>query len=411
MDLHIVSEIPGTIIKTLVICGLLMAPIDADAGLSLKRIDTKEVGFVQSSKTNRPPLLVLPNNYLLCEDLNVYEMKMDQWPCIRYGLWNSPKQQKGTVELFLLPKPNGNVCRVGYDRNSQKFVIDIWKVSEAEKTIKLIGKRQGYKVRYVEATMLPDGRIVTALNSQRRLKLHTWGILNKGGEAEVEALGFAQGGTMSIKEGLRVVALPKRDGKPDGVVTAVVTGGDLKVIFWEVRPDGKLLRRGNVRGGTLDHLTMTAIEKGEKRFVVTAVRTGGDLSLSVWGISDSGQVERISTARGGSMEHVPIEVTARPNGDVLTIVKRSDWRFWETGGPLAMIAWKISSEGSITRGGSCVVPQATVKMIGKSEPAKGTEFYPGEAVFISDERMIWSSAIIDNENKRRNWISLWDVKN
>ena len=208
---------------------------------------------------------------------------------------------EGAISLVTMtqsPLGDGRVLIAVRD-GSGNLVVKNWEVM-SNGALKRVGDTalQGQPAGAISLVAISGaggGKIVTAVrDSGGNLKLVVWEVLSSGG---IKRLGDSgqQGEPASLLdvgggEGYLVTAI--RDG-----------GGNLKLISWKISPDGTVITRvadsGHVAGG-IDRLSCVSLPKAGLLFgsdpsrIVTAVRTkGGGLKLIVWQIAPNGAVTRM----------------------------------------------------------------------------------------------------------------------
>ena len=230
------------------------------------------------------------------------------------------------------------------------FVLFSLATNGQEMTITRLGTAQGGSVDDVTAVYLPKleksakDKVITAVRSGGKLKLIAWHITEGG---KIDRLGTADAGSV---DRIAAVALPKADMNDIGeFVTAIRSGGKLALISWNSTDGGKTIKRlDTYQGGTVDDITAVAIpkvdagDKGEKADMVTAVRTGRKLALIAWNISKTGKITRLGTTDAGSVDQIATVVVRKGDRDQLVTAVRS-------GGDLRMISWHVTREGKIER--------------------------------------------------------------
>ncbi|HEY0737780.1 MAG TPA: peptidoglycan DD-metalloendopeptidase family protein [Herpetosiphonaceae bacterium] len=128
-------------------------------------------------------------------------------------------------------------------------------------------------------------------------------------------------------------------------VTAVrTTAGKLRVIVWEVTPDGKAVtRRGHGDGEAMTQVAAVALSATR---LVTASRTpAGTLKITIWNVSADGmQVTPLGHVDGGPIDQVTI--TRMGSSRIATAACTK-------AGSLSLLIWDISKDGlSISQVGS-----------------------------------------------------------
>lgn len=150
------------------------------------------------------------------------------------------------------------------------------------------------------------------------------------------------------------------------LVTAVRTGGSLKLIRWAFQ-QGAVKRLGDSgsQGGPVSELAATgfsALDQRAARFVVTAAKNGsGNLELNSWQPKSNGDLELLDTASAGAIGEVAItsfdSPVAENLGVCVTAVRNGS-------GKLELISWQLHDDGSIHRLASASAGTATHIAIG-----------------------------------------------
>jgi len=137
------------------------------------------------------------------------------------------------------------------------------------------------------------------------------------------------------------LALANRSGRQ--LVTAVRTGsGRLRLITWQVNTDGSVSRRGDsgTQAGTASHIDLARVS--DSRFVA-ACRTGsGNLKLISWNINDAGTVSRTGDSGDQAGESTLNRILALSSTILLTACRIASGR-------LRLISWRLNADGSLTR--------------------------------------------------------------
>ncbi|MDQ4025154.1 MAG: hypothetical protein M3217_06660 [Actinomycetota bacterium] len=130
---------------------------------------------------------------------------------------------------------------------------------------------------------------------------------------------------------------------PDGgrVVTAVRAGdGTLKLIHWEIHPDGSVARLGDSgsQAGAASHLALARSGR-----YVAACRTGaGNLKLINWDVSASGPITRAGDSGSQAGAATLIEIVGLAGG-LFVVACRTG------AGDLKLISWRLNADGTLTR--------------------------------------------------------------
>lgn len=154
------------------------------------------------------------------------------------------------------------------------------------------------------------------------------------------------------------------------LVTAVRTGGSLKLIRWGIVAN-KVERLGDSgdQAGAVSEIAVTGFSSLDERardFVITAVKNStGDLELISWQAKSNGDVDRLHTATAGAVDEIAIAtfdgITSENLGVVVTAVKNGS-------GNLELISWRVHGDGSIHRLASAAAGAAKHIAIGAVSP-------------------------------------------
>jgi predicted regulator of Ras-like GTPase activity (Roadblock/LC7/MglB family) len=149
----------------------------------------------------------------------------------------------------------------------------------------------------------------------------------------IDRLGSADAGAISAADLVRI--------GHNRVVAVVITGGNLKLIVWDVGDDGMtILRRGDALAGSVSLVSAVNLGLG---MVATAVRLGdGNLKVIVWKVTAGGDVERHGEATAGFVDQIS---ACRLGNQFLATAVRNG------GGNLQVILWQINADGSLARKG------------------------------------------------------------
>lgn len=191
----------------------------------------------------------------------------------------------------------------------------------------------------IKVMQIHAGVYVTAVRTTSgNLKLITWRLNDNGSLTRLQDSGNAAGAVSEIAlsglsyQGQRHVVTAVRD-----------SGGNLKLIVWQVNPDGSITRRGdsgNQAGRAL--LIRAANSSG---YIVTSVHTtDGNLKLITWEPKlQGGRLNLVRVADSGNQAGVigDNSLIQRPGGVTSAVQTQA--------GTLKLISWRISSSGAITR--------------------------------------------------------------
>ncbi len=199
-------------------------------------------------------------------------------------------------------------------------------------------------VTEVAIAHLNGGRHVTAVrDAQGNLKLIRWDI--HPDTKQLERKGEASAGAIS-----KLALVDQSVGVKERVATAVRdSDGNLKVILWDARANGEVIRVGEASAGAISDVALVKLDDGH---FATAVRDSeGKLKLIVWNVDSDGKVTRGPDASAGAVSDLALAKISAPTTDfdayVLTAVKDST-------GNLKVIAWdingKVERKGEATAG-------------------------------------------------------------
>jgi len=198
---------------------------------------------------------------------------------------------------------------------------------------------------------LYHGLVVTAVeDGSGNLKVITWMVSQDGKGTEaggkyVKRVADASGGAVG-RVAVSAAQITANGETFCRIVTAVRTGGELKLIGWKCDLDGKnLVRKGEAHAGTVSELALASLSDSQ---VLTAVRNGsGDLEIIVWSVSPDGSaISRGASKNAGAVTRV----TAVATGPFSPSIEGS-WIGAVTavetdGGNLKLIGWGVAPDGS-----------------------------------------------------------------
>jgi len=263
--------------------------------------------------------------------------------------------QAGAVSEIALGDARGHTITAVRDGSGNLKLIS-WDVDIArDKIIRLADSGdQGDDARGIAATGVTGFFLVTAHRTgANRLKLISWGV---GLNGAITRLGDS-GDQPDVVDAIALVELPG-----SRCLTAVREGGNLKLISWEISQDGRTITRladsGN-QGGPVSAIApmcpSTDLRPVNPLIEVTAVRdSGGNLKLISWEISQDGRTitrKADSANLAGAIRIAAIDrfrkstsaIPTHPSGYLTAVV---------TGGlRLKLIAFAVDSSGAVTRTG------------------------------------------------------------
>ncbi|MFN2589068.1 MAG: hypothetical protein ABR613_13260 [Actinomycetota bacterium] len=125
------------------------------------------------------------------------------------------------------------------------------------------------------------------------------------------------------------------------VVTAVRTAeGTLKLIQWEIPPDGKVKRLGD-SGSQAGAASSLGIARSG-RYVVACRTAEGTLKLISWDVTPAGPITRAGDSGTQAGEASLIKIVALPDGKFVVACRTAE-------GSLKLISWRLNPDGSLTR--------------------------------------------------------------
>jgi hypothetical protein len=134
------------------------------------------------------------------------------------------------------------------------------------------------------------------------------------------------------------------------LITAVRTGGNLKLINWAIGGQNAVQRLGDSggQGDAVDDLCVggfSPLDNVASSFCVTAARnTGGNLEITSWRVNSSGSITKMSSHVGGAVVEVAItsfqDISAATLGVFVTATTNA-------AGNLVVTSWQVSSSGGI----------------------------------------------------------------
>ncbi|MEM6251834.1 MAG: hypothetical protein AAF821_02830 [Cyanobacteria bacterium P01_D01_bin.156] len=237
----------------------------------------------------------------------------------------------------------GNVSEIAtaYDYGKRRVVTA---VRTAEHRLKLISWRvnndgsvtrtgdSGNQAGATSRIDLAAGLVSASRTAQGKLKLISWEINNSGDIVRRGDSGD-QAGNASI---IKIMQIHR------GVyVTAVrTTNGNLKLISWRLNNNGSLTRlddSGN-SAGAVSEIDLSGLSHQGQRHVVTSVRTAqGKLKLIVWQVNPDGTITRRGDS-GNQAGNARMIRSANSSGYIVTSVRTAQ-------GKLKLISWEPKLQG------------------------------------------------------------------
>jgi hypothetical protein len=255
----------------------------------------------------------------------------------------------------------GRLVTAGRNANGH-LQLTVWQAKEDTSNLPASiitkkGSATGDAITDVAIQAVTDHQVLTAArNADGDLHLTTWslsqdGQVTKQHEASAGAIGS--------------LALVTTAANAGTAVTAVRTGGHLRLIAWKIDSGGAITRLGSADGNPAEHIAAVSTVFG----VVTAARdSGGNLALASWRVDAAGQISHLDNAGAGAVNGLDIAVYTRetdpgftnPRTIVVTAVHNGS-------GDLELITWSVSESvtGKITRQGSVTDAPATHIAVGK----------------------------------------------
>jgi hypothetical protein len=134
------------------------------------------------------------------------------------------------------------------------------------------------------------------------------------------------------------------------LLTAVRTGGNLKLISWGIDAQNAVQRLGDSgsQAGAVDDLCVAgflSLDQSTLRFIITAVKNGsGNLEVISWRLNTDNSITRMGTFTGGAVGELAITTfqltTTAGIGGFVTATT-------DSGGNLVVTSWKVLSDGTI----------------------------------------------------------------
>jgi hypothetical protein len=145
------------------------------------------------------------------------------------------------------------------------------------------------------------------------------------------------------------------------VATAVRNSdGNLKVIVWDVSADGmQVTRRGDKLAGAISDVALCGLGLD---MLATAVITGGELKVIIWQVDENGQVTRKESGVVAAGKVNDVAVCRVGIEHLATAVRRED-------GTLRVDAWHVTARGEITHKGSEAAGQINTPGAGAASKA------------------------------------------
>ncbi|HBY80716.1 MAG TPA: hypothetical protein DEG47_27750 [Cyanobacteria bacterium UBA11148] len=240
--------------------------------------------------------------------------------------------QAGITDFISVTSVGSSQVVTAVRTNEKTLKLIVWDVSNNGKTIARLGDttNQPISIKNTIVTSVGLGRVATTIRTEDgKLKVIVWDISPDG--KTVIRLGDS-GDQAGATEIIAVAALGF-----DRVATAVRTeAGNLKVIVWGISPNGETVTRlgdSSSQAGATDMIAIASLGSDQ---VATAVRTKeGNLKIIVWGVFDDGEsIARLgdSGSQAGAIDAIALMSLAK--GQVATAVR--------TQGNLKLIAWEIN---------------------------------------------------------------------
>jgi hypothetical protein len=162
-----------------------------------------------------------------------------------------------------------------------------WGIFDGGKTVTRLGDsgNQAGITDFISVTSVGSSQVVTAVRTnEKTLKLIVWDVSNNG--KTIARLGDTSNQPISIKN-----TIVTSVGLGRVATTTIRTeDGKLKVIVWDISPDGKTVIRlgdSNNQAGATEIIAVASLNSEQ---LATAVRTeAGSLKVIVWGISPNGK--------------------------------------------------------------------------------------------------------------------------
>jgi len=241
--------------------------------------------------------------------------------------------QAGITDFISVTSVGSSQVVTAVRTNEKTLKLIVWDVSNNRKTIARLGdtSNEPISIKNTIVTSVGLGRVATTIRTEDgKLKVIVWDISPDG--KTVIRLGDSnnQAGATEI---IAVASL-----NSEQLATAVRTeAGNLKVIVWGISPNGKTVTRLGDSGSQAGATDIIAIASLGSDQVATAVRTKeGNLKIIVWGVFDDGEsIARLgdSGSQAGAID--AIALTSLANGHIATAVRTQE-------GNLKLIAWKIN---------------------------------------------------------------------
>jgi hypothetical protein len=228
--------------------------------------------------------------------------------------------------------------------------------------------RAGEVAAISSAAIRSDRMVVAMSDGSNNLRLITWDVGPNGG---LTRRGTATAGTISE---VSIAAV-----RSNRVVVATRDGSNnLRLIVWDIDANGNLARRGQDSAGIISQLSIAAVTSNR---VVVAIRDGSNnLRLIAWDIDVNGELARRGQAAAGTISKVSI--AALGSKRVVTAIQ-------DGSNNLRLIAWDLDSNGNLIRRG---------------EAAAGTISQLSLAA-LGSQRVV--TAIRDGSNELR--LIAWDI--
>jgi hypothetical protein len=243
---------------------------------------------------------------------------------------------------------------------SDHLKIIAWKVASDGSKITRKGEAAAGSISDVAIGELTTNLFVTVVRTGGDLKLIAWQIDDDANT--ITRKGEATGGAVS-----RVTIVPTgpvNSDHPDptkyqSLVTAVETGdGNLKVIAWDVSPDGSTItRKGEASAGSLSEVSALSYDvlvdlgfTNKRNMVATAVQqTGGTLKIIAWSvpIDTLQKIVRLYDITGDTLSKIATTIIGTPFTSDRIVTAGKDHN-----GNLALSLWNWDSSTGFVLDGS-----------------------------------------------------------
>ncbi len=257
----------------------------------------------------------------------------------------------GNARMISVTALSSNLLVTACQNGDGNLLLITWKLG-ADGTLTRLGDSGSAagEISALELVKVSGDKVVTAVRAgNSRLLLIAWDISTAGVIRRLSDTG-SQAGEIDARSGISACI----DNLGRVAISVRAGDGRLKLILWQLDPNGQLIRRGDSAGqaGKIGQHSLTAVQSsGDRSILVSAITTeAGTLKLITWDVTREGAIRRVAQTGGEAGATTLLAVVAGPlistvpalglgeSFPIVTALRAGN-------GTLLLISWRANTPG------------------------------------------------------------------